>query len=105
MSYFKNELGNNNYILVHDFEEVNLHGANFLYLLHVFSTMLFIILINDVFFLLVLLVKGFLYLKSTWRKVSSCLKQCFYLVCHPWCGCSCGQQENANEYILIQDED
>ena len=56
-------------------------------------------------FLLVLLVKGFLYLKSTWRKVSSCLKQCFYLVCHPWCGCSCGQQENANEYILIQEED
>ena len=50
MSYFKNELGNDNYILVHDFEEVNLHGANFLYLLHVFSTMLFIILINDDFF-------------------------------------------------------
>ena len=50
----------------------------------------------------VLLVKGILYLRSTWETVSSCLEQCcFHLVI---CGCFGCCRRHASDYHVVEEE-
>jgi len=56
----------------------------------IFVNALFALLNSSV--LIIAVVKGVLYLRSTWKTVSSCPKRCFHFIC---CGCfDCRRSEN-----------
>ena len=83
---------------------MNLPGTNFLLKQKLYLSF------DDLYVIFVLLVKGILYLRSTWKTVSSCLKQCcFHLVICGCFGCCCRETKelrlrHASDYHLVGED-